>query len=29
MAIDIFAVQPHIVSRDLRGYIIEVYGEPK
>lgn len=29
MAVDIFSIQPHEVSRDLRGYIIEIYGEPK
>lgn len=29
MAIDIFGVTPHKVSRDLRGYTIMFYGEPK
>ncbi len=27
--IDIFSVQPHQVSRDLRGYSVFFYGEPK
>ena len=27
--IDIFSIQPHQVSRDLRGYSIFFYGEPK
>lgn len=27
--IDIFGIQPHKVSRDLRGYSILFYGEPK
>jgi len=29
MAIDILSVQPHQVSRDLRGYSVAVYGPPK
>lgn len=29
MAIDIFAIQPHEVSRDLCGYTFLVYGQPK
>lgn len=29
MAIDIFNIQPHQVSRNLRGYSIFFYGEPK
>ena len=29
MGIDIFAVEPHKVSKDLRGYTILFYGEPK
>ena len=28
-SIDIFSVQPHQVSRDLRGYSVFFYGEPK
>ena len=27
--VDIFAVQPHVVSRDLKGYTILLYGAPK
>jgi len=27
--VDIFAVQPHVVSRDLKGYTILLYGQPK
>lgn len=27
--IDIFNVQPHQVSRDMRGYSVFFYGEPK
>lgn len=27
--IDIFAVTPHQVSRDMRGYSVLFYGEPK
>lgn len=27
--IDIFSIEPHQVSRDLRGYSIFFYGEPK
>ena len=27
--IDIFSVQPHQVSRDMRGYSVFFYGEPK
>ena len=29
MAIDIFSVQTHEVSRDLKGYTVLLYGEPK
>lgn len=29
MAVDIFGVQPHKVSKDLRGYSIFFFGEPK
>lgn len=29
MAIDILKVEPHKVSRDLRGYTILFYGQPK
>ena len=29
MAIDIFAIQPHEVSRDLCGYTVLLYGQPK
>lgn len=29
MAVDIFAVEPHKVSRDLKGYTVLFYGEPK
>lgn len=29
MAIDIFSVEPHKVSRDLKGYAILIYGDPK
>ena len=29
MAIDIFSIQPHEVSRDLCGYTVMLYGEPK
>jgi len=29
MAIDIFQIKPHEVSRDLKGYTILLYGEPK
>lgn len=29
MAIDILAVKPHEVSRDLRGYTMLFYGAPK
>ena len=29
MAIDIFSIQPHEVSRDLSGYTVMFYGEPK
>ena len=28
-SIDIFAVKPHVVSRDLKGYTILLYGAPK
>lgn len=27
--IDIFSITPHQVSRDLRGYSVLFYGEPK
>jgi hypothetical protein len=27
--VDIFAVKPHVVSRDLKGYTILLYGAPK
>ena len=29
MAIDILGLTPHQVSRDLRGYSVFFYGEPK
>lgn len=29
MAIDLLAIQPNVVSRDLSGYVTYVYGEPK
>ena len=29
MAINLLALQPHKVSRDLSGYITYVYGAPK
>ena len=29
MSLDIFNIQPHEVSRDLRGYSVMFYGEPK
>ena len=29
MAIDLLNIQPHQVSRDLRGYSVFFYGEPK
>ena len=29
MAIDIFAIKPHEVSRDLCGYTVLLYGQPK
>lgn len=29
MAIDILSIKPHEVSRDLRGYTIMFYGQPK
>ena len=29
MAIDLLGIQPHKVSRDLRGYSVFFYGEPK
>ena len=28
-SVDIFSVQPHVVSRDLKGYTILLYGAPK
>lgn len=27
--IDLLALQPHKVSRDMRGYIVFFYGDPK
>lgn len=27
--IDIFSIEPHKVSRDLRGYSVFFYGDPK
>lgn len=27
--IDIFAIKPHEVSKDLRGYSVMLYGDPK
>lgn len=29
MAIDIFSITPHEVSKDLNGYTVMFYGEPK
>lgn len=29
MSLDIFGIQPHQVSRDMRGYTVLFYGEPK
>ncbi len=29
MAIDLLSIQPHQVSRDMRGYTVFLYGEPK
>lgn len=29
MAIDILSVEPHKISRDLKGYTILFYGQPK
>lgn len=29
MAIDLLGLQPHQVSRDLRGYSVFFYGDPK
>lgn len=29
MAINLLAIQPHKVSRDLSGYITFIYGPPK
>ncbi len=29
MAIDILSIKPHEVSRDLSGYTILFYGQPK
>ena len=29
MGIDIFSIQPHVVSRDLRGYSFLIYSPPK
>lgn len=28
MAINIFEVEPHVVSNDLTGYIVGIYGAP-
>lgn len=29
MAVDIFSVQPHKVSKNLKGYAVMFFGEPK
>lgn len=29
MAIDLLQIKPHQVSRDMRGYTVFLYGEPK
>lgn len=29
MGLDILSIQPHQVSRDMRGYSVFLYGEPK
>lgn len=29
MAIDILSIEPHKISRDLKGYTILFYGQPK
>lgn len=29
MAINLLAIQPHKVSKDLSGYITYIYGAPK
>ena len=29
MANSLLDIKPHVVSRDLRGYSVLVYGEPK
>lgn len=29
MAIDILNIEPHKISRDLKGYTILFYGQPK
>lgn len=29
MAIDLLAIKPHVISRDLRQKIVVIYGEPK
>ena len=29
MDIDLLSIQPHQVSRDMRGYIVFFYGDPK
>lgn len=29
MSLDLLNIQPHQVSRDLRGYSVFFYGEPK
>jgi len=29
MAINLQAIKPHQVSRDLKGKIVTIYGEPK
>lgn len=29
MAIDLLAIEPNVVSRDLSGYVTYIFGEPK
>lgn len=29
MAIDILSIEPHKISRDLKGYTILFYGQPR
>lgn len=29
MAINLLALEPHKIARDLSGYITYIYGEPK